>query len=137
MKKVFKIISKFVLILVIFGFLQPVACNMKGFQLAETLLKYEQPNYTVAALGLYLTFFAAVISLVCAIVILLSKHKISDEREKKIDSGLFVVGIAGIIITFICIISEFNFDALNYGSYLIISGWILSLIFRIIGKDNS
>lgn len=134
MKKMFKIISKLVLFLVVFGFFQPVACDTKGFQLAKNLLDCKKFNYTAAAIGLYLTFFAAILSIAFIVVLFVTKRDICDKKADNIDSLFVAVGLAGVIITFVCIVKEFNADMLNRGSYLMLSGWIASLLFLILSR---
>ena len=70
-KKLSKILSKVALFLVIFGFFQPVACDQKGFDLAQSLIEMEEINYFISAIGLYVTFFAAAVSIVYTLILLI------------------------------------------------------------------
>lgn len=132
--KTFKILSKLSLLLVIFGFFQPVACDQQGFELAESLMEMGEVNYTISAISLYVAFFAAAISILLTLILLLTKIDICAPKVKKIDITLLFSSIVGGLITFFFVISEFDFDFVNHGFYIIIAGWLLSLIFSFCRK---
>ena len=129
--KTFKLLSKLALLLVIFGFFQPVACDQQGFELAETFLEMGETNFTISAIGLYIAFFAAAISIVFTLFLLITKKEICSPMINKIDYLFLFLSITGGLIAFIFILSEFEFDFINNGFYIIIAGWILSLIFSL------
>lgn len=132
--KTFKLLSKIALLLVVFGFFQPVACDQQGFELAESLMEMGEVNYTVSAIGLYIAFFAAVISILISLILLITRKNICSSKINKIDFALLLASIVGGLITFFFVISEFEFDFIDYGFYIIISGWILSIIFSCFAK---
>lgn len=132
--KTFKLISKIALLLVIFGFFQPVACNQQGFELAETLFAVGDAKSTIAAIGLYVTFFAAALSILYTLILLITKKNICSSKVNTTDFILLLLSIAGGLTTFFCLLSDFSFDVLDQGFYFIIAGWILSFIFSVIKK---
>lgn len=132
--KTFKLLSKLALILVVFGFFQPVACDQQGFELAESLMDMGEVNYSISAIGLYVTFFAAAISILLTVFLLVARKDICSPGANKIDLTLLLTSIAGGLVTFFFVISEFEFDFINHGFYIIIAGWILSLVLSFVKK---
>ncbi len=132
--KTFKLLSKIALLLVVFGFFQPVACDQQGFELAESLMEMGEVNYTVSAIGLYIAFFAAAISILVTLFLLIARKDICSPKTNKIDFALLFASIVGGLVTFFFVISEFEFDFINHGFYIIIAGWVLSLIFSFFVK---
>ena len=128
-KKLSKILSKVALFLVIFGFFQPVACDQKGFDLAQSLIEMEEINYFISAIGLYVTFFVFVVSIVYTLILLITKKNICTPKVNKVDFSLLLASIVGGLITFFFVISEFDIELVNQGFYIIIAGWVISLIF--------
>ena len=61
--KTFKILSKVALLLVIFGFFQPVACEQQGFDLADTLMEFGEFKYTTPKFGDFSTCIYIVMGL--------------------------------------------------------------------------
>ena len=127
----FKILSKLALLLVVFGFFQPVACDHAGFELADNLMQMGDRG-TLSGIGLYVLFFAALLSVILTVVFLITKKKAGTP----LDMPLLLISIAGGICTYIGFISDFSIDILNNGAYMIIVGWILSLIFLLISKKE-
>lgn len=110
------------LLLVIFGFFQPVACDQPWFELAETLFDFEEFSYTVAAIGLYIVFFAALASIVYTVYLFVVKKDICVKGSFKIDFIILLASIAGGVITFLFILNEFDVDCLDTGCYFILVG---------------
>ena len=127
-KKGLKILSKLALFLVVFGFFQPMACDQKGFELAETLINYEEVNYFISAIGLYVIFFAAILSIAFTLILLITKKDICSSSATKIDIILLSSSIIGGVNTFIFIINEFDIDYIERGFYIVMVGWLSSLI---------
>ena len=133
-KKLFKIFSKVALCLVIFGFFQPVACEQQGFELAESLIEMGETNYLISAIGLYITFFAAAISILYTLILLIAKKDVCASKVNKFDFVFIFLSIIGGLVTFLFIITEFEFEFINHGFYIIASGWLLSLILSFFRK---
>jgi chromate transport protein ChrA len=122
MKLSFRTIAKLGLLLVIIGFLMPIACDMNGFQLANYMTKNEQ---VFEGLLFYLLFVSAVIGLIIGALLLMKKNV-----NPNIDWLVIVVCIAtGLFLYF----TQFknNVDLQN-GAYVILTGWIISLVFQIV-----
>lgn len=134
--KVFKILSKIALLLIIFGFFQPVACEQKGFDLADTLMEVGETTYTIAAIGLYVVFFAAVLSILYTLFLLLKKEEICAVNVNWNDTILLFASIIGGVVSLIFLINEFDKEVLNKGFYFIVAGWISSLILSFFAKDR-
>lgn len=128
-KKVIRIISKVALFLVLFGFFQPVACDMKGFQLANHLMEYHESTFTIASIGVYVVFFAAVLSIFFSIILLITKQNLCSTKATGIDFTLLLLSIAGGVIAVLVLIDQIGKDIFNNGSYIILAGWVVSLIF--------
>ena len=129
-------ISKLALFFVVFGFFQPVACRQNGFELAKVFINYENAKCIIAAIGLYVLFFSAVLSIIYTIFLLITKDNICSQKAFKIDLFLLLMSIAGGIPTIYILLDEFSTDVLEKGSYFILSGWILSFIFLILGIEK-
>ena len=137
MKNIWIIISKVALFLVIFGFFQPVACDMKGFDLAKYLMDLGEAKYTISAIGLYLCFFMAAFAIIMAIIFLAtakSSGGLSSPTANVVDLVSLILGLCGGVVSFFILRSEIGKDSLQSGFYLILTGWVISLVFFIIGK---
>ena len=137
MKNIWKIISKVALFLVIFGFFQPVACDMKGFDLAKYLMDVGEAKYSISAIGLYLCFFMAAFAILMAIIFFATKksaESLSSSTANVVDLVSLILGFGGGLASFFILCSEIGRDSLQSGFYLILVGWALSLIFYIISK---
>ena len=132
-----KILSKIALFLVLFGFFQPVACDQKGFELVETLMDFNDTNYTISAIGLYAIFFAAVISIIFTFILFLLKKDICSSNATKVDFVLLFSSIIGGAVSFFFIINEFDIDFIQRGFYIIMAGWLISFIFLLYSKSKS
>ena len=123
MKFDFRIIGKLGLLLVIIGFLMPVACDMNGFQLANYML---EEGEVFDGLLFYLLFLSAVAGVVIGVLLLIKKNinPISDW----VDIGVCI--ISGLILYF-KLLEELE---LQNGAYVILTGWIVALVLQIISK---
>ncbi len=75
MKSTFKILSKLALLAVVFGFFQPIACSMNGFELAKQLIRHETVKTTISAITLYVCFITVILSILFTLSLLLSRKK--------------------------------------------------------------
>jgi len=123
MKMNFRIIAKIGLLLVVFGFFMPIACDQNGFQLASYMMDNEQP---LEGLLLYLLFLSAVAGITIGVLLLMNKTvKIG------VDWMIIVVCIAsGLIVYF----TQLDDVELQNGAYVILAGWIIALVTQIISK---
>lgn len=115
--------SKISLLLVCFGFFMPVSCDMNGVDLARMFNNMDSTGYAIL---IWLVLLSAVISI---IITLFHKDKIEEESIAldwiclacTVSGGLFSLGRMNR--------EYFN---LQVGAYIIIVGWIFSLIFLIL-----
>jgi hypothetical protein len=118
----FRIIGKIGLLLVVFGFFMPIACDQNGFELAETLSNYDG---SLSAVFLYILFFSAIAGCIIG-VLLLTKKNVNIALDWVcllvcIGSGLFVY-----------FNSLGNEAKLQNGVYFILIGWIVAFLTQII-----
>lgn len=120
--------SKISLLLVCFGFFMPVSCNMNGIDLARMFNKMNSTEYAVL---ISLVLVAAVLSIIISIF---KRNNLEDESIV-IDWICLVGSMAGGILS----IGRMNKEYFNLqvGAYLIMVGWILSLIFLILASTAS
>ena len=128
-KSKFRILSKVALLLVVFGFFMPVACNQNGFQMADTGFKLGERGSPakVSAIFLYILFFSALISIGFTIYTYVMKKKI----KTILDFPCLLVSIGAGIIAY-SVLSDNDIKilkVLSSGGYSIIIGWITSLAF--------
>lgn len=115
--------SKCSLLLVCFGFFMPVSCGMNGVDLAKMFNNMDSSDYVILV---WLVLISAVISI---IISLFYKGRIEEEPVAldwiclggSISGGIFSLGRI-----------EREYFNLQVGAYIIITGWILSLIFLIL-----
>ena len=117
--------SKISLLLVCLGFFMPVSCDMNGVDLARMFNQMQSPGYAIL---IWLVLITAILSIICTLA-----HTKDLEKESvfvdwillggSISGGLFSLGR----------MSREYFN-LQLGAYVIIVGWILSLIFLIIAS---
>lgn len=115
--------SKFSLLLVCIGFFMPVSCNMNGVDLARMFNNMDSTGYAIL---IWVVLLSAVISI---IISLFHKDRIEEESialdwiclAGSISGGLFSLGRM-----------DREYFNLQAGAYVIIVGWILSLIFLIL-----
>ena len=117
--------SKLALLLVCFGFFMPVSCEMNGPDLAKLFNESGTRDYSIM---IWVVFITVVLSI---IITLINKTNVKKESllldwvllGGSISGGLFSLGR----------VDRELFD-LEIGAYIIISGWILSLIFLILAS---
>ena len=130
-KSRFRILSKVALLLVVFGFFMPVACNQNGFQMADMGFKMGQRGSPakISAIFLYILFFSALISIGFTIYTYAMKKKI----KTILDVPCLLVSIcAGIIAYLVFDKNDIKIlKVLSSGGYSIIIGWISSMAFLI------
>ena len=117
--------SKISLLLVCFGFFMPVSCNMNGVDLARMFNQMQSPGYAIL---IWLVLITAIISIIFTLT-----HTKDLEKESVIVDWILLGGsISGGLFSLGRMSREyFN---LQVGAYVIIAGWILSLIFLIIAS---
>ena len=117
--------SKISLLLVCLGFFMPVSCDMNGVDLARMFNQMQSPGYAIL---IWLVLITAIISIIFTLT-----HTKDLEKESVIVDWILLGGsISGGLFSLGRMSSEyFNLQA---GAYVIIAGWILSLIFLIIAS---
>jgi nitrate reductase gamma subunit len=124
MKWNFRLIGKIGLLLVVFGFFMPIACDRNGFQIAEFMMKNDR---TLEGLLLYVLVISAAIGVVIGIFLLMRRAVNSS-----IDWAVIIACIASGLIVYFG--STKNKPELQSGAYLILAGWITALAAQIISK---
>ena len=117
--------SKISLLLVCLGFFMPVPCDMNGVDLARMFNQMQSPGYAIL---IWLVLITAIISIIFTLT-----HTKDLEKESVIVDWILLGGsIFGGLFSLGRMSREyFN---LQVGAYVIIAGWILSLIFLIIAS---
>lgn len=116
--------SKISLLLVCLGFFMPVSCDMNGVDLARMFNQMQSPGYAIL---IWLVLITAIISIIFTLT-----HTKDLEKESVIVDDWILLGgsISGGLFSLGRMSREyFNLQA---GAYVIIAGWILSLVFLII-----
>ncbi len=128
--------GKLCLLLVVFGWFCPVACNLSGPQWMKGI---NGDNIAVAlcALGLFASAVSALLGVIFAIIHITKKRNDKTVQSKDNIATSVISTICGFPFFLYLIISSSSLQILNYGAYIMIAGWILSLIFRIKGKDDN
>lgn len=125
MKSTFIKLSKIALFLVCFGFFMPVSCDMNGVDLIRLFYNMKMTKETILLL---LVILSVVISIIVSLIFL---HHLEDE-SLKIDWLLLITSIMGGILSIGRMSREYF--KLQSGAYMIILGWLLSLIFLILAS---
>ena len=117
--------SKISLLLVCLGYFMPVSCDMNGVDLARMFNQMQSPGYAIL---IWLVLITAIISIIFTLT-----HTKDLEKESVIVDWILLGGsISGGLFSLGRMSREyFN---LQVGAYVIIAGWILSLIFLIIAS---
>ena len=117
--------SKITLLLVCFGFFMPVSCDMNGVDLSRMFNQMQSPGYAIL---IWLVLITAILSIIFTLA-----HTKDLEKESVIVDWILLGGsISGGLFSLGRMSREyFN---LQLGAYVIIAGWILSLIFLIIAS---
>lgn len=119
MKSKFLLLSKVSLFLVCIGFFMPVSCNLSFADMVSISVK---SSFNFWVIPVTLIFVAAIFSILISIW-----HKNNLKNESLVlDWILLVLSTSG------CTFFLYNRSGLQYGAYVIISGWILSLIFLLL-----
>lgn len=121
----FRVIGKLCFLLVIFGFFMPIACDMNGFQLANT---FKEADSGFNAMLLYILFLSAIAGLAIGVLLLL--RKTIPVLADWVTLGLCI--ISGLIVYF----SQLSGNGINLqsGAYVILIGWIAVSLFSIVSK---
>lgn len=120
MRSKFLMLSKISLVLVCIGFFMPVSCDLSCADMISISLK---GSFSFWVIPITLIFVSAIFSIFISIW---HKNKLKNE-SLVLDWILLVLSTSG--CTFLCLCSR---RGLQYGAYVIISGWILSLIFLLL-----
>jgi len=121
MKLSLRTIGKFGFLLVIIGFLMPVACDQNGFEIANYMFKNDE---VIAGILLYLLFISAIIG--CFIGVL-------SIQGKGVQLSLeWIVLIACIVSGLVVYFMNLKDIDLQKGAYVILTGWIVALIGQLI-----
>jgi hypothetical protein len=123
MKLNFRLIGKIGLLLIIFGFFMPVACDQNGFQIANYCMDEGETFY---GLLMYLLFISALIGVIIGVLLLMKK-----DVKPQIDWAIIIVCIASGLIVYFKFLEDLE---LQYGAYFILVGWIIALLLQIISK---
>ena len=121
-----KVVGKIGFLLVFIGFFMPVACDQNGFELAKYFI---EDNFIIGIL-MYLVFISAIVGVILGILLM---------QNKEVDKGfewicLIVCMSSGLIVYFTQLEDG---PKLQSGAYMILTGWIITLIFQIIPELNS
>ncbi len=113
--------GRLALLLVVIGWFCPVCCNLSGLQWLQNF--DDGGSVTVYAIGLFLSVIFAVLGIVLA----LKKLKSKEPSGKGSNVPVILSAILGLPFFIFMVVSS-SLEILNYGAYLMIAGWILSLI---------
>lgn len=131
MKK--KTIGKLALLLVVLGWFCPISCGQTGPEWCVDLFSGDTEGMlTICAICLILSMLAALVGLLLFFTSSIKK----EENKDKIASTVLSMCLGA---PFIVLTGMTTFDGesfLNYGSFIMIAGWVLSLIFLILGKKG-
>lgn len=117
--------SKISLLLVCLGFFMPVSCDMNGVDLARMFNQMQSPGFAIL---IWLVLITAIISIIFTLT-----HTKDLEKESVIVDWILLGGIISGDLFSLGRMSREYFN-LQVGAYVIIAGWILSLIFLIIAS---
>ncbi|WP_297646958.1 hypothetical protein [uncultured Treponema sp.] len=120
MKSKFLLLSKISLVLVCIGFFMPVSCNLSFADMVSISVK---GSFSFWVIPVTLIFVAAIFSILISIW-----HKNNFKNESLVLDWILLVLSTSSGCTFFL----YNRYGLQYGAYVIISGWILSLIFLLL-----
>lgn len=126
-----KTLGKFCLLLVVIGWFCPVACQINGPQWAKAAISDGMGfGYAICALFLFVSMAIALIGIIAFIVSSVKKEKNNDKIKTTVLSMVF-----GLPFLVAMVIASSSLEVLNIGAYLMIAGWLLSLIFLKLGGD--
>lgn len=157
-KKIFQILSKLSLIMVVIGFCQPLFFNENRFILDETSLngfglakfffsvqeQLEIKLFTIPIINLYIVFIVAISSLLIMFIRIFVEKELYSDNSFAIDLVLlFLIIINGLKVFNFINETELQDLGVNLisdgikGINLILLGWILSFIFLLLGKEEN
>lgn len=127
-----KTFGKLCLLLVVIGWFCPVACQLSGPQWVEAVINDGMGfEYAICAIFLFLSMVIALIGIILFIVSSVKKEKSNDKNKTSVISMIF-----GLPFLIVMVITSTSLEVLNIGAYLMIAGWLLSLIFLKLGGDD-
>jgi len=124
----FRTFGKIGLLLVVIGFLMPIACDSNGFEIAKSLNKNDE---TLSAILLYVLFATAVVGTIVGVLLFL-KNKI----KVYVDWICLLACIGSGLILYIPHLDDKFKPDLQTGAYIILVGWIIALAAQIISHVN-
>lgn len=113
--------GKFSLLLVVIGWFCPISCNLTGLQWLHSI----SDGGSVALYSLAL--LASVIFALLGIIIAIKKFNSPDSSGKESNIHIILSATFGAPF-FIFMVVNTSIEILNFGAYLMIAGWTLSLI---------
>jgi hypothetical protein len=128
----FRIVAKFALLMVVFGFFMPISCDDSCFEWANYCLADGLNNLEGIVFGvfLYIMFISAIVGIILGIL-LLKKRNIKYVIDWII---LFVCFISGPILWYPMFIDGLKNPSKGYGAYFILIGLFISVLLQIISK---
>jgi hypothetical protein len=127
MKLNFRIMGKIGFLLVIFGFFQPISCQMNGFQLATYMNAFGDPFFAVLV---YLVLLSAVAGCIIGVLLLMRKN-----IKFSYDWTCLLVCIGCGFFVFFAFLNSAE-SKLQSGAYFILIGWIIAFIAQIKYNKN-
>ena len=124
----FRILAKIGLLLVVFGFFMPIACDHNGFEIAKSLNKLDE---TGSAILLYVLFASAAAGVAVG-VLLLMKNKI----KVYVDWACLLACIGSGLALYLPRLDDKIKPDLQTGAYFILLGWIIALAAQVVSKLN-
>lgn len=127
-----KTFGKLCLLLVVIGWFCPVACQLSGPQWVEAVINDGMGfEYAICAIFLFVSMVIALIGIILFIVSSVKKEKSNDKNKTSVISMIF-----GLPFLVVMVITSTSLEVLNIGAYLMIAGWLLSLIFLKLGGEE-
>ena len=127
-----KTFGKLCLLLVVIGWFCPVACQLSGPQWVEAVINDGMGfEYAMCAIFLFGSMVIALIGIILFIVSSVKKVKSNDKNKTTVLSMSF-----GLPFLVVMVITSTSLEVLNIGAYLMLAGWLLSLIFLKLGGEE-
>lgn len=125
-------LGKLALLLVVFGWFCPVACHGSGPQWTKSALEGNMGfQYAICALFLFLSMITALIGIVMFVISSSKKEKNVDAKTTTVLSMIFGLPF---FVLMVCVTK--SLQILNYGAYIMLAGWIISLVLLIKAKKE-
>ena len=129
---IMKTFGKLCLLLVVIGWFCPVACQLSGPQWIEAVINDGMGfEYAMCAIFLFGSMVIALIGIILFIVSSVKKVKSNDKNKTTVLSMIF-----GLPFLVVMVITSASLEVLNIGAYLMLAGWLLSLIFLKLGGEE-